>query len=83
MSLLDRLALRKDNRMTDSIFQLAYIAGPFVIHQNLHGTGGKKLYVFVLFHTVFFKKMVAEKGNVFFTFAQRRQMEGNDIQPVI
>ena len=45
----DKRALSKDNRMTNSVFQLAHIAGPFVIHQNLHGNGGKRLNVFVLF----------------------------------
>ena len=34
VSLLDRLALRKDNCMTDSIFQLAYVAGKFVGKQK-------------------------------------------------
>ena len=80
---LDKLSLSKDNRMTDGVSQLAYIAGPFVIHQNLHGTGGKRLNVSVLFQTVFFKKMVAERRNIFFAVTQGRQMEGNDIQPVI
>jgi len=83
MSPFDKLALSKNNRMTDGVFQLAHITGPFVIHQNLHGTRGKRFNVFVLFQTVFFKKMVAEQRNVFLAVAQGRQVEGNDIQPIV
>ena len=57
---LDKLALSKDNRVTDGVFQLTNIAGLFVIHQDLHGIGGKRLNIFVLFQIVFFKKMVTE-----------------------
>ena len=80
---LDHRALREDYCMTDRIFQLTDIAGPIVIHEPLHGRGGKQLDLLSLLEAVLLEEMLAEHGNVFFAISEGRHVYGNDVQPVV
>src|SRR5208337_684707 len=66
----------------DDIFKLPDIAGPLVSLQAFDGSLGHLLLGNILLQAVLFEKVLDQKCNVACTFSQRRDMDGNHVQPV-
>ena len=66
----------------DGVFQLAHVARPVVIDQGAQGVGGELARGEAVFVGVEVEKVLGEQGNVFAAGAQRRQVDGDDVEAV-
>ena len=74
---------RENHGALDDVFELAHIAGPVIGRQRGHRRGRDRLNAFVQAARIFVHKVPHEEGNVVASLAQRRDHDGEDVQPVI
>ena len=67
----------------DGIFQLAYIAGPIIVHDNTHGILGDVLDCRSCLLIEMSDKVIDQQWNIFFSSSQRRKMDGKNLETVI
>src|SRR6201987_75902 len=77
------LARGEQHRAFDQIFEFAGIAGPGVIHQGIHHIRGNVFDVLVLAAAEYLDEIAHQERNVFRTLAKRRNMDGENTQPVV
>src|SRR5260221_10935939 len=80
---IDTLLRGQDNGALDNIFELADIAGPIVIHQKLQRGGSKVAQGFVVFLAVAVEEMREQRGHIFATVTERRQLQVNDVEAMV
>src|SRR5579863_5405101 len=71
-----------DDAALDDVLQLPDIARPVIPRQSHHDVLGNRLDGFALLPGKRFDEVFHEKGNIVEPFAQRRQRDGKDVQPV-
>jgi len=74
---------REEHGAFDEILQLADVAGPRVADERVHHVGGHVSDGFVLAAAEFLHEVAHQKGHVFGTLAQRRDVDGEDVEAVI
>ena len=74
---------RENHGALDDVFELAHIAGPVIGRQCGHHCRRDRLNPFMHAAGIFVHKVPHEEGNVFPPLAQRRDHDGEDVQPVI
>jgi len=67
----------------DGIFQLAYITGPIVIHDNAHGILGDTLDFHSCPLVEMTDKVIDQQWNILFPLSQRRKMNGKYLEAII
>ena len=70
-------------RPFDDVFELAHVARPAVFQQAPHGGRADDRDVLAQLAVEAFQKMLAQVGDVFRPLAQRRQGDGENVQPVV
>src|SRR5713226_1987837 len=80
---VDALLRGKNDGALHDIFELADVAGPIVVHQELEGRGSEMAQGLGIFLAVAVEEMREQRGNVFAAVAQRRQLQVNDVGAVI
>src|SRR2546430_945489 len=73
----------EDHRALDDVLELPHVAGPIVIHQQLHGRRCELPEWLRIFLAIAVQEMRQQKGHIFATLAQRRNLEVNHVQAVI
>src|SRR3989454_8653032 len=66
----------------DDIFKFTDVARPVVVHQEFHSGSGEAPLRLCIFLAVTPEKVVDQQGNIFLAVAQRRQVDGNNVEPV-
>src|SRR4051794_38055021 len=69
--------------MTQSIFEFTNVSRPGLLFEHLEGGGFDGRSADAEFGAVFPKKILNERGNIFAAFSKRRQLNGDDVEPVI
>ena len=72
----------QDDGALDSIFQLADVSGPIVIHHNLQSFRRKLQARAVILSAKLPQEVLGQLGNIFLALAQRREAQGNDVQAI-
>src|SRR5208282_4658019 len=78
-----RLLGRKHNGALDNVLELTHIAGPIVVHQELHRGVRKASRRLVVLAAELVEKTLDELGDIFLPLAERRQLQRNDVEAVI
>ena len=73
----------KRDAALDDVLQFADISRPVIVHQSLHRFGRNSGDGFSGFLCVALEKIIGERGNVFLVIAQRRNVDGHDVQAVV
>ncbi len=76
------IAISDQDGPFNNIFQFTYIARPWVGHQIFKGGGCRFCHPTIVDQTVFFQEKSDQEGYIFFSFPQRGQCHGQDIQSV-
>ena len=71
-----------DDAALDDVLQLSDIARPVIPPQIYHDVLGNRVDGFALLPGKRFDEVFRKKGNIVEPFAQRRQRDGKDVQPV-
>ena len=79
---IDVLPGAKNKGMFNGIFQFADVAGPGVIHENSHGGLCHPCNAFSCFLILIMDEVADEKGYVLFSFSERRNVNGINLEPV-
>ena len=66
----------------DGVLEFAHVAGPVVIDQGAQGVGGEAARAEAVLVRVEVEEVLGEQGNVFAAGAQRRQIDGDDVEAV-
>src|SRR6266576_1279631 len=74
---------REKHRAFNEILEFADVAGPGVALEGLHGVGGNVLHLFIEAAAESLHEVTYEQGNVFVALAQRRNLDGENVQAVI
>src|ERR1700688_4426310 len=75
--------LRADNHQAfDQIAQLTHVTGPRVAQQNVHRGVSELAGLLAIRRAELVQKMARENGDVFRAVAERRNEEGNHVEPV-
>src|SRR5713101_6884303 len=80
---VDALLRGKNDGTLHDIFEFADVAGPIVVHQELHSRGSEMAQGLGIFLAVAVEEMREQRGNIFAAVAQRRQLQMNDVEAVI
>src|ERR1019366_10685119 len=78
---LDLTLLRHQNGALDNMIQLADVALPRIVEQQLHSRVIETADAFTIPLGVSGKKVRRQQGNIFAALAQRRNMDLNGVQP--
>jgi len=78
----DLLVAYKDGSF-QAVSQFPDIARPVILDEQINGRGGDALYVFFIFPAEQLQEMIGHRQDVFAAFAQGRDENGKDIDPVI
>jgi hypothetical protein len=71
------------NSALDKIFELADVAGPGIVREGVHGVGGNVLDGFVEAAADFLDEVADEEGNILAALAQRRDVDGENVEAVV
>jgi hypothetical protein len=74
---------REKNSALHEIFELADVAGPGIVREGVHGVGGNVLDGFVEAAADFLDQVANEEGNVLATLAQRRDVDGENVEAIV
>ena len=74
------LAVREDDGAFDGVFEFADVAGPVVIDEELHRGVGEIARRLGVVRAVLLEEALDEQRDIFFALAQRRQVEGDDVE---
>src|ERR1700676_684269 len=80
---VDALLRGEDDGALDDTFQFAHVAGPIVIHQELHSAGRKLTHGFAVLQTIAHEEMSEQRRHIFAAIAQRGKLEMNYVQAVV
>ena len=80
---MDDAALADQHRALDAVLQLAHVAGPVVAHEHVDGGGGDAADVLAVGGRVLLHEVIGQERHVRPALAQRRQVDVEDVQPVI
>jgi len=80
---VDALLGGKNYGALDNVFQLAHIARPIVIHQELQRRGSKVAQRLVVFLAVADEEMGEQRRNILAAVAQGGQRQMNDVQAMV
>ena len=78
----DRIS-RKRHRPLNGVLKLANIAGPVIIHEQLQCSRCDLFNFLLIITDEARQEVVRQVGNVFFVITQRRDVNGNNIEPII
>ena len=67
----------------DDVFQFAHVARPVKLHQLVAALRRNAIELLLRFLGQPRQKKVHQVGNVFLVLAQRRNIDGHDVQPVV
>jgi len=71
------------HRSFDGVLQLTDIARPAVLHQGIHGLGGKTLDVTLVLYRIHLEKVSRKQRDVFPAISQWGHLDSNDVEAVI
>src|SRR6266404_821825 len=80
---MERRATGQNNGAFDNVFQFANVSRPTPGGQFLHCRGGNGLDVLGHQAAVFLREIAHQKGNVFRTFAQGWDADGEYVEPIV
>src|SRR5580698_5073469 len=75
--------LRQRTRALDNVLQLAHVARPVVVEQNLHRVSRNALYWLTRVRGKTRNEKIDEFRDVFLALAQRRNDNGHDVQAIV
>ena len=67
----------------DDVFELADVAGPLVVDESAHGVWGEFADLEVVLFGEVVEEAVDEQGDIFSAAAQRRHLDGDDVEAVV
>src|SRR5260370_10307960 len=73
----------KNNAARDVVLELSNVAGPMIAHQGAHGFVRNRIDRFVHRSSELLNEMLHEVWNIGFPFAQWRQINRENVQPVV
>ena len=73
----------QDNGTLDHVGQFPDVAWPVVQHEALHGLRCKALYGLATLSTKALQEVIGKQRDVFASFAQRGEEEGNDMDTIV
>lgn len=79
----DQGLISDHDQLLDDVFQFADIARPVVVVQGCHRLLGEADSGLAVFAAIFFYEMVGKHGDIFAAFPERRDLEFDDVEPVI
>ena len=80
---MDHLVIAQKHGPLNAVLQLPNVAGPVVCHQHVNGGRGDADDVLVVLPGVALHEIVGQEQNVGAPLPQRRDVDGEDVQPVI
>ena len=80
---VDLRAGRQHHRALDDVLQLADVARPVVFLQQIQRLGGQLEVGLLVFLAVLLEEVLDQQRDVVLALAQRRQLHGDDVQPVV
>ena len=80
---LNGVAAGKNHQPLDHVFQFADVAGPGVVDQHIEGFPGKGRLFQAERPCETIQEIIDQQRDVFASLAQRGQLQGHDVQPVI
>ena len=75
--------LSEDNGALDDILEFTDISRPVVVHQHLQCFGAEPVRRLHVFFAIFVREELDKPRNIFSSLAQRRELNVDDIEPVI
>src|SRR5262245_44767089 len=80
---MDDGAPGQDHRAVQDVLELAHVAWPVVAREHLEGAGGYAAYVAVTLAGDLAHEVLDECRNVLAPLAERRHVDGHDVEPVV
>ena len=80
---LDEVPLGQDRRALDDVAQLADVAGPRIVLEKVHRLLVDRAHRFAVARVELVEEVLHEQRNVLLAIAQRRQLDGEHVQPVV
>ena len=79
----DARPVREHDGALDDVLELAHVARPVVLHQQVERLGRELEVRLVVLLAVFLEEVLREQRDVVLPLAQRRQVDVDDVQPVV
>src|SRR5262245_184771 len=80
---VDAGAIREDDQPLDEVAQLAHVAWPIVLEKQRHGRRRDFERSLTVLGTGLGGKVLDQGGEVLLVLAQRGELEGDDVQPIV